>query len=363
MDTTAVATSSWGVDPALIALPAVVRTWRDYLAVRADPTKRLRFWSSADQRRTPDPDLLVASERYILDANAVLVEALPLAAGDSSRWVLRTMYVGAGTAAHPGLLAMERIYMVREGGRWVLAHASAFETEGWQRAQVGPIEYVVHPAVRFNAARAAETARWAEATSERFGITNAAPITYYQVPDLQAAFRVMGLDWAISSDRVGGKANSPARVVFAANPRFGEAYRHELVHVLLHPLVGGSSSFVSEGIAYWLGGARGNSYPEMMRDLSLHLASQPAVGLGSILTSDGSGALAHARLPAAAGVFEIAHRRGGDSGVLRFVAALGKDEPALDAVARALGVAPAELELAWLSVVRSHSGEATTHTN
>jgi hypothetical protein len=353
VDTTAVPASWWGVDPALAALPGVVRTWRDYLVVRSDRSKRLAFWSAADRRRTSDPDLLLVSEGYILDANAVLVEALPLVAGDSSRWVLRTVYVGGGTATRPALLAMERMHVVRENGRWLLMHPSIVETAAWRRTRVGLIEYVVHPDLHFDEARAAETARWAATTASRFGIENPDPITYYEVPDLQAAMRVMGLDWGISADRVGGRANPLARVVFAADPRFGEAYRHEIVHVLLHAVAGGRSSFVGEGIAYWLGGARGKPFPAMLRDLSAHLAAHPALDLRAILDGDGTGTAGSARLPAAAAVFEVAFRRGGDAGVRRFIEALGTGEPTLDRTARALGMAPAALETAWRSIVQS----------
>lgn len=354
VDTSAEAISRWAVDPARAALPAVVRAWDAYLTVRGDSTKRLPFWSAADRQRTPDPDLVLYSENYVSQGNAILVEALPVVAGDSSRWVLRTVYVGGGTAAHPGLLAMERVHVVHEAGRWVLAHPSSAETEGWRRERVGLIEYVAHPMLRFDAGRATETAQWVEDTAQRFGVSDLRPITYYLVPDLPAAFRVMGLDWGLTSDRVGGKANPRARMVFAADPRYGEAYRHELAHVLLHPITGGASAFVQEGIAYWLGGARGKPLPGVLHELADYLDQRPTIGLRAILTDDGSSAAASARFPAATAVFELAHRRGGDTGIRNFLTALGKEEPTVDSLARALGMAPAELESEWRALVRSY---------
>lgn len=361
VDTAAVPGGWWGVDAARAALPAVVRTWRDYLAVRADSAKRAAFWSAADRARAPDPDLALASEGYILDARPLLVEALPLSAGDSSRWLLRTVYVGGGTAERPGLLAMERTLVVRELGpdgrpRWALAHPAAQETAGWRHTRVGGIAYVVHPALPFDARQAAETAAWADSLTRRFGLGPAAPITYYQVPDLQAGQRVMGFDWALTADRVGGRANPRARVVLAADPRYGAAYRHELVHVLLAPVAGGRSAFVGEGIAYWLGGARGRPFGAMLGDLAAYLDRHPGIGLRAILAGDGTGAAGNARLPAAAAIFELAHRRGGDAGVRRFIARLRTEEPSMDDAARALGVTPDALETAWWALVRSYAG-------
>src|SRR5687768_1398497 len=74
VDTTTVPTTWWGVDVALGARPAVVRFWRDYLAVRGDAARRVAFWSAADRSRAADPDLVLASEGYVLEASAVLVE-------------------------------------------------------------------------------------------------------------------------------------------------------------------------------------------------------------------------------------------------------------------------------------------------
>lgn len=263
-----------------------------------------------------------------------------------------------GSPTHPGLLGTERSYMVREGGRWALTQASRVETAGWHRVQVGPIEFVVHPALRFDVERARATARWAETTARRFGLPSPAPITYYETPDLDAAFRVMGLDWALSADRVGGRANPRARVVFAADPRFGEAYRHELVHVLLDPIAGGRSVFVGEGIAYWRGGSRGLPFPGMMQSLAVFLEAHPELDLRVILDTTATPAAASARLPAAAGVFELAFRRGGDAAVRRFVQALGTGEPTPATIARALGTTPKELDTAWRALVLSYGKTA-----
>jgi hypothetical protein len=287
--------------------PAVVRLWREYLAERGDGARRPAFWPAADRRRTPDPDPALAAEGYTAGASAQCHARV----GAPTRR-RRRVAVGAPHGIRrrrqsdaPGVLAMERVQAVREGDGLALHHPSGVETAGWRRARLDRLEYVVHPALRFNVRRTAETARRVEATARRFGVADRAPITYYQVPDLEAACRVMGLDWALSADRVGRRANPGARAVFAADPRFGEASRHEFAPVrrapVLHaPWLGGASAFVGEGIASWLGGARGRPFPEMTRDRVSVLARQPALGPVGILASDAAPAAASPRLPAAA---------------------------------------------------------------
>lgn len=108
VDTTVVPGGWWGVDTARASLREVVRAWRDYLVVRHDQAQRPAFWSAADRLQSSDPDPLMPSESYLLDGQPLLIEALPLVAGNPDRWLLRTVYVGGGTAVRPGLLGMER---------------------------------------------------------------------------------------------------------------------------------------------------------------------------------------------------------------------------------------------------------------
>lgn len=264
--------------------------------------------------------------------------------------MLRTAYVGSSNRVRPGLLAIERVHVVREGDRWVLSQPAAVETATWRHARIGPITYVVHPRVGFDEVQATATARWAEQTATRFGLPAPAPITYYALPDLETAFRILGLDWAITTDRVGGRANPSARIVLAADPRFGAAYRHELAHVLLDPLVAGASSLVVEGMAYWLGGGRGQPFPGMMRDLAGYLDRHPGTGLDSAIASTAS-----LQFPTAAALFELAHRHGGDAAALRFARALGHAEPTRGAVARAIAASPTTVDSEWRALVHSYA--------
>lgn len=356
VDTSTNPASTWGVDPALGARAGVVRFWRDYLEIRGDSVKRRAFWASVDRSDEADPDQILASEDYILDAHATLVEALPVDPGDSSRWMLRTAYVGTGTAQHPGLLAMERSIVVRDGARWALVHPRHIVTAGWRRERVGLLEYVVHPTLDFDITRARAAARWTEATARRFGITSPSPITYYQLPNMEAAFQVMGLDWALTTDRVGGRAHPAARVVFAADPRFGEQYHHEIAHVLLAPWLGQSASaFVGEGLAYWLGGARGKSFPVVMRELAAFLQTRPTLSLEAILTDETGEAAAGMLFPAAAALFEVAYRTGGDDAVRTLVEAMRSTAPSVTAISAALRMEPSKLSATWRELVLSYA--------
>ena len=351
VDTAATAGTTWGLDAARDSVASVVRAWEANLRVRGDSAARRRLWSAADQARHREPDLQLVAAGYVADASPTVLDVQPLRAGDASAFLVRTLYTGRGSGEHPGVLALERVHVVREGGRWALAHPIADETRGWRRERVGAIEYVVHPSQPFDAAQAAEAARWTAELARRFGVAPLAPITYYQLPDLEAQSRLLGFDFAISADRVGGRADVRNRLVFAADPRFGAAYLHEIAHVVLQPVIGGMDPFWAEGMAYWLGGSRGMTPPAMLRSLGAWLAARPGMGLRAIVDGDDP-ITQSARFPAAAAVLEAVHRRGGDAAVRRLLQRAGHAPVTFAALASAAGMPAAELERAWRAVVR-----------
>ena len=352
VDTAATPRAVWGMDAARDSVASVVRAWRAYLQVRGDPVARRAAWSAADRARHPDPDLQLAAAGYIADASPTVVDVQPLRAGDASAFVVRTLYTGSGSAEHPGVLALERVHVVREGGRWALAHPIADETRDWRRARVGAIEYVVHPSQPFDTARAAATARWTADVARRFGVAPLAPLTYYQLPDLEAQSRLLGFDLALVADRVGGRADVRNRLVLAADPRFGPSYHHEIAHVVLQPVVGGMDAFWVEGVAYWLGGSRGMATPAMLQSLAAWLAARPGLGLREIVDGDDA-ASQSVRFPAAAAVLELVHRRGGDPAVRRLLARAGAVPVTFASLSTAAGMSAAELEQAWRAVLRA----------
>src|SRR5205823_13396690 len=107
----------------------------------------------------------------------------------------------------------------------------------------------------------------------------------------------------------GGASQPVNRMLFSGIPALGEAYRHELAHFVLAPLVGERTSYlVSEGVPTWLGGTGGVDFPAAARRLAEYLDAHPAVTLDSAV----AGALPNAQLyPAAAVLVAMVAERGG----------------------------------------------------
>src|SRR5438445_13896153 len=65
------------------------------------------------------------------------------------------------------------------------------------------------------------------------------------------------------------------------------AYRHELAHVILQPLVGRGSTgwLVMEGLMTWAGGSAGLDYNQLLPGLRTYVNSHPDLTIKSILTT------------------------------------------------------------------------------
>jgi hypothetical protein len=236
----------------------------------------------------------------------------------------------------------------REGGRWVFGNALAHDTRDWARHRVGPITYVVHPAHRFDRARAAAAVRYADSLAAAFGVPPLARLEYHVTDDPDAMFRLMGVEWTITPDAHGaGFASHANRQIFVGAPALGEAYLHELAHAVLGPLTplaARTHPMMAEGLATWAGGSLGFGPRELRTAYAAWLRRRPAVTLDRVVAADGGD---YGWRPGAAVLFDLAHARGGLAAVRTLLAATTDSGSLRVAVERALGVPWPEAARLW----------------
>jgi hypothetical protein len=135
-------------------------------------------------------------------------------------------------------------------------------------------------------------------------------MTYYVTLSVDDVYRIIGLETSKKWGAVGGVAQPINGLVFSGIPTLGENYRHELAHVVIAPLIGNTTYFVSEGVQTWLGGTSGMDLRAAERTLSDFLRLHPSVTLDSIL---GRPFPVEQFYPAAAVFVAMAFERGGTS--------------------------------------------------
>lgn len=260
-------------------------TWEAYLGTRRGRIASAAgtpspFWSAAEQRRWPMYNL---AEFYLLD------EAVPeILAIDPVGDTFRITTAWRVTAAPPATWFTNvtlTVYAVREGNAWKLANALGPNTRTWRRTTVGPITYVYAPDYPFDRARAARAVAFTDSLARVFGVPPLVPITYYLLPDIDAVYGVLGLVSPVKFGAGGGLAQPVNRQLFSGTPTVGEAYRHELAHLIIAPLITPNSSYLaSEGVPTWVGGTSGADFPTAAQALAATLVARPTLSLDSVVT-------------------------------------------------------------------------------
>src|SRR5439155_3086623 len=225
----------FGVDTARSLQREIFALYRSYLAHLNDSIRPNPFWSAAEQQRCPVFDLL-SGYVYQGFSNFTVVHLAP-AVGLDSTYLIRTLVAGLSTPGHDVQpLALYRVYVTREGGRWVLANALPRLTRHWTHERIGRITFVFPPTRRFARARAEATAAFVDSLARAFEVPPPPTIGYYFTDDLIETLGAAGLEYfPLGSDTVGGRSDALDHLVFVGSSSNGEGYRHELAHVILWP--------------------------------------------------------------------------------------------------------------------------------
>lgn len=278
---------------------AVRQVWDEYLASKrgqfaVNAGKPSPLWNASEQAQWPMYDL---AGFYLPDpAIPKVLSVTPVNAAVDSAYQIVTRFWPEGTttrdSATKSALTMT-VYARREDRRWVLANALPFRTNTWVRETRGRVTYRVAPALRFDAKKAVRAAAFV-VIPERFGAA-------------------------------GGFSKPVNLQVFSGIPALGEEYRHEIAHVVLLPIIRGSSTslLASEGVPTWFGGTAGRDFRGSVRHLDSLLRLQPQLNLDRLV--DDMGVSSDGRNAAGAVLALMVHEAGGVDAVRQYLRTPGRE--------------------------------------
>jgi len=263
----------------------IYRTWLRYLESKAGQYsvgawKPSPFWLAVEQQQWRVYDLAMA---YLGDSATPEVLNIQPTARDEYRVVTRFREDSASSPLRSPSVRMT-VFALRSGDGWVFANALPRLTRTWRRETIGPIAYVMEPGYPFDRGRAERAVAFTDSLATAFGVPPLQRLAYYLTSSVDEVYRIMGLETDIKWGPVGGVAQPTNHQLFSGIPTVGEDYRHELAHIILLPLMGNTSYFVSEGVPSWVGGTTGMDFHTAARGLATFLVQHPGVSLDSILT-------------------------------------------------------------------------------
>jgi hypothetical protein len=247
-----------------------------------------------------------------------------------------------GRGAQP--VALARVYAVRQGDTWVFSNALPRTTRDWRRQRVGPFDYVMPPGYRFDPIRARAAVAFADSVAAAFVVPKLTRVEYFLTTTPDEMYRILGLDWLPASSDGGGFSSGPNGLLVSGDPSVGEAYRHEIVHVVLAPLsLRGVHPLLWEGAATWLGGTLGMSAAETRREYAVYLRTHPDVTLDSVLGQSSERGFR----PAGAVLVQMLHERGGVRAVRAALEGGYSDTALKTSIERELGRSWTAVQIAW----------------
>ena len=340
--------AGFGVDT-VGANQEIFALWRRYLSSGPGCTQESPLWAPSERAQWPVVDLLCGFV-YQGFSRFTVVHLAP-AVGLDSTYLIRTLVANVSDSGDIQPLALYRVYATREQGRWVLANALPRLTKNWNHETIGRVQFVFPRTHRFARARAAATSAFVDSLAAAFEISPPTSIGYYFTDDLIQTLSAAGLEFfPLGADTVGGRANTPDRLVFIGSSSHGEEYRHELAHVVLEPFLAPfrAAGLVREGLMTWTSGSAGLTFNQLMPALKADLDTHPDLTLESILTDP----------PPRRGTLDVGYdgvavlcKMVFDAGglpAIRELAGAGREpREVLAATARLLKVSEGQLETLW----------------
>lgn len=270
----------------------VYRTWVQYIDSKhgrysANSQVPSPFWVADEQRNWPAYDMAMS---YVPDSAAYMVTAIAptdTTGRPAQEFRVTTRFAsraGGALGACGDTILSITTFATRADSGWRFSSALPRFTRDWSRNVAGPVTFIVDPALHYDARRASKSAVFVDSVSMLLGFGHPAPLTYYVARSIDVVCEIQGIHRTRYYGAAGGVTAPWNRQVFSGNPNIGEGYLHELVHLVVQPLMTGQSTYLAtEGVPIWLGGSGGRSFADLHRLLADYLAQHPSSTLDSIM--------------------------------------------------------------------------------
>jgi hypothetical protein len=317
--------SSCASAPSRTSELAVRRTWDEYLASKKGQYGRYAgepspLWDATEQRMWPMYDL---AGFYLADgAIPEVLSVTRVGARADTAYQIITRFWPQGTTTRDSSTVPEltmTVYARRDAGRWVLANALRYKTASWRRETRGRVTFRVAPTLQYSDVRATRAAAFVDSLASTFNVAPPPRLDYYSTESVDQALEILGVVIPRRFGAGGGFAKPVNFQVFSGIPNLGEEYRHEIAHVILLPIIRGSSTslLASEGVPTWFGGTAGRDYRSSVRYLDSVLTAQPQLTLDKVL--DDMSVPSEVRNAAGAVLAEMLHETGGVEAVREYL--------------------------------------------
>jgi hypothetical protein len=265
----------------------VLGLWEDYLSSRPDSVYDNPYWMTKEKSRYHTFDMLSAGpihpSLYMFDGS--FKPTVLSVAQEGADWRIGTMFAQCNDSGFSSPIAIVEVIASPEKGMLKLRNALSVNTLTWQHHRVGSVNFICPGDYPYDVSKARRLNRFIDNLTSKWSIPPVRVDYYYattldQVETAQGFAYLMGYG---NSSAPSGRAQPDNRIVVSGG--LGEYYPHEFVHVYLQPLYPHAHAYFQEGYATVLGGSRGMSLKELLKNADAYLHAHPEFDIDSLLHS------------------------------------------------------------------------------
>ena len=257
----------------------VMKLFEDYLASNPQNHVNNSFWNLQEQKEHKKFDFLESEFQPSLYMGFP-VHVLSIKSKNGV-YQIKAQFGVYQENGEPYVLAIANYFAKKENGNYKLYNALTFNKKEWLNKQVGFVDYFYPKYHKFNYQKASKLNSFIKDICNDFGV-NPKPIEYYLADDFDEIQTLRGFDYYIGmggETKPSGKASDDK--VYCGG--LGEYYPHEVFHVEIDEHYPNKHYWVSEGMATFLGGSRGEDLHWHLKRTYAYLEQHPEINLNNLL--------------------------------------------------------------------------------
>ncbi len=258
----------------------VMRLFESYLKSNPHNKRINRFWNSVEQRDHENFDFL--ESEFLPSLYSGFPAHVLSIKSNKSNYEIKVQFSYCKEDGTPYVLAIVNYYAKKENGSFKLYNALTINKKEWNCTTVGIIDFYYPNYHKFNIEKARKTNEFINKLCKDL-IVKSIPFEYYVANDYDEIQKLKGIDYYMG---MGGDTTPKGKAaddkIYCAG--LGEYYLHEVFHVQIDKYYPNKHFWVSEGIATFLGGSRGETLKWHVKRTNDYLLKHPEVDLSNMLT-------------------------------------------------------------------------------
>ena len=267
------------IDSTNLETQKVMKLFEDYLASNPQNQEKSLFWNLQEQKEHKKYDFLESEFQPSLYMGFP-VHVLSIKSKNGI-YEIKAQFGVYQENGQPYVLAIANYFAKKENGNYRLYNALTFNKKQWLTTKVGLVDFYYPKYHKFNLEKAEKLNDFIKEVCKNFDV-KPKPFEYYLADDFDEIQSLKGFDYYIG---MGGEIKPSGKAtdnkVYCGG--LGEYYPHEVFHVLIDEKYPNNHYWVSEGMATFLGGSRGEDLDWHLKRTNDYLQNHPEINLNNLL--------------------------------------------------------------------------------